>query len=73
MKRPPTATAILLRVPARPAGEAADLRWDQVDFGTAALRVRMVKQGSPSTHPILGDVLRSLRRLQLTLQREQEP
>ena len=31
--------------------------------------VRRVKQGSPSTHPILGDELRSLRRLQ----REQEP
>jgi type 1 fimbriae regulatory protein FimB/type 1 fimbriae regulatory protein FimE len=51
------------------ASEVADLRWDQVDFGTATLHVRRVKQGSPSTHPILGDELRSLRRLQ----REQEP
>ena len=51
------------------ASELADLRWDQVDFGTATLHVRRVKQGSPSTHPILGDELRSLRRLQ----REQEP
>src|SRR5271170_2109352 len=51
------------------ASEAADLRWDQVDFGTAALHVRRVKQGSPSTHPILGDELRLLRRLQ----RDQEP
>ena len=51
------------------ASELADLRWDQVDFRTATLHVRRVKQGSPSTHPILGDELRMLRRLQ----REQEP
>ena len=51
------------------ASELTDLRWDQVDFATAALHVRRVKQGSPSTHPILGDELRMLRRLQ----REQEP
>ena len=51
------------------AREVADLRWDQVDFGTATLHVRRVKQGNPSTHPILGDELRALRRLQ----REQEP
>ncbi len=51
------------------ASELTDLRWDQVDFTTATLHVRRVKQGSPSTHPILGDELRGLRRLQ----REQEP
>ena len=51
------------------ASEAADLRWDQVDFATATLHVRRVKQGTPSTHPILGDELRALRRLH----REQEP
>jgi integrase len=49
--------------------ELVDLRWDQVDFGTAALHVRRVKQGTSSSHPILGDELRALRRLQ----REQEP
>jgi integrase len=48
--------------------ELVDLRWDQVDFRTATLHVRRVKQGTPSTHPILGDELRALRRLQ----REQE-
>ena len=37
------------------ASELTDLRWDQVDFATATLHVRRVKQGSPSTHPILGD------------------
>jgi integrase len=51
------------------ASELTDLRWDQIDFTTATLHVRRVKQGSPSTHPILGDELRCLRRLQ----RDQEP
>ncbi len=51
------------------ASELVDLRWDQVDFTTATMHVRRVKQGTPSTHPILGDELRLLRRLQ----REQEP
>jgi integrase len=46
------------------ASELVDLRWDQIDFATATLHVRRVKQGSPSTHPILGDELRMLRRLQ---------
>jgi integrase len=51
------------------ARELTDLRWDQIDFATATLHVRRVKQGSPSTHPILGDELRAFRRLQ----REQDP
>jgi integrase len=51
------------------AAELVDLRWHQIDFDTATLHVRRVKKGSPSTHPIRGDELRSLRRLQ----REQEP
>ena len=51
------------------ASELVDLRWDQVEFATATLHVRRVKQGTPSTHPILGNELRALRRLQ----REQEP
>jgi integrase len=51
------------------ASELTNLRWDQIDFATATLHVRRVKQGSHSTHPIIGDELRMLRRLQ----REQEP
>jgi type 1 fimbriae regulatory protein FimB/type 1 fimbriae regulatory protein FimE len=51
------------------AAELVDLRWDQVDFKAAMLRVRRVKQGTPSVHPIAGDELRALRRLQ----RQQEP
>jgi type 1 fimbriae regulatory protein FimB/type 1 fimbriae regulatory protein FimE len=49
--------------------ELVDLRWDQVDFRAGNLHVRRVKQGLPATHPIMGDELRALRRLQ----REQEP
>jgi integrase len=51
------------------ASELVDLRWDQFDLSTATLHVRRVKRGTPSTHPITGDELRALRRLQ----REQEP
>ena len=51
------------------ASELVDLRWDQIDFDTATLAVRRAKKGTPSTHPIRGDELRRLRRLQ----REQEP
>jgi integrase len=51
------------------SSELVDLRWDQIDFGHATLAVRRAKHGSPSTHPIMGDELRALRKLQ----REQEP
>ena len=43
--------------------ELVDLRWDQVDFNAAVLHARRVKNGTPSTHPIQGDELRTLRRL----------
>jgi integrase len=49
--------------------ELVDLRWDQLDFRTANVHVVGSKQGTPSTHPILGDELRALWRLH----REQEP
>jgi site-specific recombinase XerD len=51
------------------ASELADLRWDQIEFATALLHVRRAKRGTPATHPIMGDELRALRRLQ----REQDP
>ena len=51
------------------ASELTDLRWDQIDFNAATLHVRRVKKGTPATHPIRGDELRALRRLQ----REQNP
>jgi len=49
--------------------ELVDLRWEQIEFASGTLHVRRVKQGTPSTHPILGDELRALRRLK----REQQP
>jgi integrase len=51
------------------ASELVDLRWEQIDFASATLHVRRVKRGTPSTHPVRGDELRALRRLQ----REQAP
>jgi integrase len=51
------------------AAELTDLRWDQIEFQSATLHVRRVKRGTPSTHPIPGNELRALRRLQ----REQQP
>jgi integrase len=49
--------------------ELVDLRWEQVDFKHALLHVRRIKAGTPATHPIKGDELRALRKLQ----REQSP
>jgi integrase len=46
------------------AGEICDLRWEQVDFKTASLHVRRLKNGTPSTHPLTGRELRALRRHQ---------
>src|ERR1700693_2500670 len=46
------------------AAELCDLRWDQVEFNAAVLHVRRVKNGTPSTHPLLSDEQRALRRLQ---------
>jgi integrase len=51
------------------ASELVDLRWDQIDFNAGTMAVRRAKKGSPATHPIRGDELRALRRLQ----REQDP
>ncbi|MEW6450042.1 MAG: tyrosine-type recombinase/integrase [Pseudomonadota bacterium] len=51
------------------ASELTDLRWDQIEFSSATMHVRRVKQGTPSTQPILGDELRALRKLH----REQKP
>ncbi len=46
------------------ASELVDLRWDQIEFTSATLHVRRVKRGTPSAHPVRGDELRALRRLQ---------
>ncbi len=44
--------------------EVTDLRREQIDFNSATLHVHRVKNGKPSTHPIRGDELRALRKLQ---------
>jgi integrase len=46
------------------ASEVCGLEWSQVDFSAALLHVNRVKNGTPSTHPIRGDELRMLRKLQ---------
>jgi len=46
------------------ASELVDLRWEQIDLKGGILRVRRVKQGTPATHPLTGDELRALRRLE---------
>jgi integrase len=51
------------------ASELVDLQWNQIDFEAGTMAVRRVKQGSPATHPIRGDEMRALRKLQ----REQDP
>jgi site-specific recombinase XerD len=45
------------------AGEAADLRWDQVDTNHAKLHVNRLKNGDPSVHYLEGDEVRALRKL----------
>lgn len=45
------------------AGEAVDLRWDQIDFNRARLHVNRLKNGDASVHPLEGEELRSLRKL----------
>src|SRR5215475_11876927 len=45
------------------ASEIVDLRWEQINWPSATLHVRRVKNGKPSTHPIRGDELRALRKL----------
>ena len=42
----------------------AYLGWSQVELATGRLHVRRAKNGSPSVHPMQGDEIRALRRLQ---------
>src|SRR4029078_2137312 len=51
------------------SSELVDLRCDQIDFTHAVLHVRRAKKGTPATHPIVGDEMRALRKLQ----RDQDP
>jgi site-specific recombinase XerD len=49
--------------------ELVELEWSQVDFNAANVHVRRLKGSTDAVHPIRGDELRALRRLQ----REQDP
>ena len=46
------------------ASEVCDLQWHQIELSAGRLHVRRSKRGTPSVHPIQGDKLRALRRLQ---------
>ena len=46
------------------ATELCDLQWSQVELNAGRLHVRRAKNGSPSVHPLQGDEIRALRRLQ---------
>jgi integrase len=50
------------------ASELCDLLWSQVELAAGRLHVRRAKSGTPSVHPLQGDELRALRRLQRELQ-----
>src|SRR5262249_61432939 len=44
--------------------ELCDLQWSQVELAAGRLHVRRAKNGLPSVHPLQGDEIRALRRLQ---------
>jgi integrase len=46
------------------ASEVCDLRWEQIDLSAASLHVTRAKGGDATTHPLKGDELRMLPRLQ---------
>jgi type 1 fimbriae regulatory protein FimB/type 1 fimbriae regulatory protein FimE len=51
------------------ASELCELQWHQVELNAGRLHLTRSKRGTPSVHPMQGDEIRALRRLQ----REQEP
>ncbi|MGH6983149.1 MAG: tyrosine-type recombinase/integrase [Stellaceae bacterium] len=46
------------------ASELCALKWSEIDLAAGLLHVRRAKGSAPSTHPLQGDELRALRRLQ---------
>jgi len=46
------------------ASEVVDLQWHQVELATGRLHVVRSKRGTPSVHPLRGEEMRALRRLQ---------
>jgi len=49
--------------------ELVRLRWESIDFKVGTIHIARVKSGSPAAHPLTGEEMRALRRLQ----REQDP
>ena len=46
------------------AAELCDLQWHQVELTSGHLHVHRIKNGTPSVHPLRGEEIRALRRLQ---------
>jgi type 1 fimbriae regulatory protein FimB/type 1 fimbriae regulatory protein FimE len=46
------------------ASELVDLQWSQVDLAHSVIHIRRLKNGNPATHPLTGNELRGLRKLQ---------
>ncbi len=40
------------------------MRWEQIDWNGGTIYVKRVKKGTPSTHPLYSEEIRSLRKLQ---------
>jgi integrase len=66
--RDATIVLVIYRHGLRPA-ELVDLRWSEIDFGSATIYIRRANRGTPATHPVFEDELAALR----PLQREQNP
>jgi len=46
------------------ASELVDLQWSQIDLAHSVIHIRRLKNGNPATHPVTGNELRGLRKLQ---------
>jgi type 1 fimbriae regulatory protein FimB/type 1 fimbriae regulatory protein FimE len=46
------------------ASELVDLQWSQVELAAGVIHIRRIKNGTPATHPLTGNELRGLRKLQ---------
>ena len=44
--------------------ELVNLKWSQIDLTKGLIHINRVKNGTPSVHPLAGDEIRALRKLQ---------
>lgn len=61
--RESTLTLVTYRLSFR-VSDLTALRWDRVELDSGSLRVRRIKKGKPSVHPIRSPEIRALRRLE---------